>query len=482
MVTKMLATITENGLIMAGDAVVVGLSGGPDSVALFRGLLRLEDRFSLSLSAAHLNHKLRGDDSDEDERFVRDLTEKYEVKLILGTRDVKGVMRGRGGSVEEKARAVRYAFLREAAQRLGATKIALGHTLDDNAETVVMNLIRGSGLRGLSGIPLCRRDGPYTIIRPLLEVTRKEILSYLKKEKQAYREDLSNLNTSLTRNRIRHELLPLLAKEYNPRIHRVLAETGRNLRDAEESVSAALTKLERECTQTNQGGISVSIGRLKGYPRGLWRELVRRLLRERFGVNVDRRTMRAICQLVAGTRTRKLGLGEAIIACREYDDLLFLPERALGTGRFEKELRIPCDVRLPELGVEISASIEEKEQLGGPLVSRRPPLGEVWCRVKQGETRVFEQLLDASALPKDTLVIRTRREGDAFRPLGMRGNRKIKELFIDEKVPMTLRARIPILCCGGEIMWIVGYRAGAKFAVRKSTARVLRVTVKVLGC
>jgi len=477
----MLATIKENELISPGDSLMVALSGGGDSVALFHGLLRLKDRLSFSLSAAHLNHKLRGRDSDEDETFVKDLAERFGVALIVESQDVQGARRKRGGSMEEIARELRYAFLRRAAGKLGAKKIALGHNLDDNAETVLMNLIRGAGLKGLSGIPLSRKDGEFLVIRPLLGVTRSEIMAYLKREQLRSRQDLSNLDTSLTRNKIRHELLPLLAKEYNPKIERVLAETARNLRDAEESVSAAITELEKKCVRFSPGRLSVNINRLKPHALGLWRELLRRVLRERLGVSVERRRLERICQLAVGTRTESVGLGKGLVACRQYDELLFFQEGRLELGAFEKELRVPCKVFIGELGVEISASFVQRKEVS----LRREPhqtLGEIWRMVNRGESQSFEHFFDASAISGRTILVRTRREGDMFQPLGMRGKRKVKELLIDQKVPITLRDKVPIFCSGGEIMWIVGYRGARKFAVKKSTERVLRLAVKVLHC
>ncbi len=548
MLKKMLATIKENGLIAVGDTVLVALSGGPDSVALFEGLLRVTGRLSFSICAAHLNHKLRGADSDEDERFVRGLAEKRGVPLVVEARDVRGIHKKCGGSIEEVAREVRYEFLKKAAKKCRATKIALGHNLDDNAETFLMNLVRGSGLKGLSGIPLLRpavpvaefgaavladqgapespahakkrtptnrsklAGGDVLIIRPLLEVTRKEILSFLEREKLSYREDLTNLDISLARNKIRHQLLPLLAAEHNPQIGKVLAETARNLRDAEESVAAAIAELEktvvwRACPSSRPPAGrkgwhgrdigAVDLGQLVARPVPLQREFLRRMVQERLGVAIERQTLKHLCELVAGTRAESVPLGRGLIACREYDELLFVPEATAKPFSFEKTLQVPCDIFIPELGIHVEASwLPRPRALASALSARlvcgaqkkpgkqpRPlSLGEVWRRVKRGETQSFEEFFDASAIRGDAIVVRTRREGDAFQPFGMKGTRKVKELFIDEKVPGTLRNRVPIFCSAGDIVWIVGHRPDAKFSLRNSTRRVLRLLVKVLYC
>jgi len=481
MLKEMLATIKANGLIRPGDAVLVALSGGPDSVALFEGLLRIRKGLSFSIYAAHLNHRLRGWESDEDERFVRNLAEERVVPLIAEARHVKRVQKRRGGSIEEVAREVRYAFLRKAAGKCRATKIALGHNLDDNVETFLMNLIRGSGLKGLSGIPLSRKEGKFVVIRPLLETTRSEILAFLKREKLAYREDRSNLDTALTRNKIRHELLPRLEQEHNPQIKRILIETARRLGEADECLSAAIAEVEKECLHISPARIAVSINRLRGHAPALGREFLRRVLEARLGLAGERQKLEQIWQLVAGTRKEGIGLGKGLLACREYEQLLFVEEAKLKARPFEKKLRIPCDVFLAELGVQISAKFVERKDV--KIRAKQPPrFGEVWRKVQQGHRQSFEEYFDASAIHGDSVVVRTRREGDAFQPLGMRGSRKVKQLFIDEKVPVTLRERIPIFDIEGEILWVVGYRPASKFAVTESSKRLLHLLMKVLYC
>ncbi len=502
MLKKMLATIKENELIAVGDTVLVALSGGPDSVALLEGLLRLKERLSSSICAAHLNHKLRGADSDEDERFVRSLAKKRGVPLVVEARDVQRIHKKRGGSIEAVAREVRYRFLKKAAKKCGANKIALGHNMDDNAETFLMNLIRGSGLKGLSGMPISRKEGDSLVIRPVLGVTRGEILWFLEKEKLPYRQDLSNLDTSLTRNRIRQQLIPILARDYNPQIAKVLAETARNLQEAEQCLSAALAEMEKESLRAGRGEVSVDTSRLAAHAPALAREFLRRVLLERLGVAVEPRTLEELWRLAAGTRTESLGLGSGLVACREYDRITFVPESGLAARPFEKKLRTPCDILIPELGIEVSARFEAataadrrfgrtvshaREKVGslrprGKPGGARTDFGEVWRRVKLGEAQSFEEFFDASAMGRSGILVRTRRPGDTFRPLGMKGTRKVKELLIDEKVPATVRERIPIFCCRGRIMWVMGHRPAAEFAVRKSSKKVLRVAVKVLYC
>lgn len=480
MFEQMLETIKEYGLVSRNDAVLVALSGGPDSVALFEGLLRLRKELSFSLTAAHLNHRLRGAESDEDERFVRSLAERRKAPLIVEARQVGRMREKKGGSLEEIAREVRYAFLRRAAGKCGANKIALGHNLDDNVETFLMNLFRGAGLKGLSGMPLVRREGRFVVIRPLLEVTREEILSFLKKEKLAYREDRSNRDMTYTRNRIRHRLLPSLEKEYNPQIRRVLIETAGRLKEVEEGVSALFDGLAKECVRGQRGKVQVKTASLRAQPRSLGKEFLRRVVKERIGMNLDCVKLDLLWGLVAGTATEGVGLGNGYTASREYDELLLTREAPVRTPRFERALRIPSDVFLAELGLQISVSVIP----GKGVALRHPPdrFGEVWQEVWQKREKRFVEFFDPEAVGEKGLVVRTRKEGDVFSPHGMEGTRKVKELFIDEKLPARLRDKIPIFESGGEIVWVVGHRPAAKFAVRKTSERLLRLEVKVLYC
>ncbi len=477
----MLETITRNGLISSEDVVLVALSGGPDSVALLEGLLRVRKNLSFSLTAAHLNHRLRGWESDEDERFVRNLTAERGVYLIAEARHVKRIRQRRGGSLEEVAREVRYAFLKRAAGKCRATKIALGHNLDDNVETFLMNLIRGSGLKGLSGMPVSRKEGRFVVIRPLLEVSRDEIVGFLNKERLAYREDRTNLDVTFTRNRIRHKLLPHLEQEYNRQIRGIIRGTARRLQEAEQCLSALMSELEKDCLEKERGGLAVNIPGLRSRGDAPGREFLRRTFEERLGVAGEREKLEKVWQLVTGERREAVGLGKGLLASREYDELLLVEEPKAKGRPFEKKLHVPCDVFLAELGVQISADYVRRKEA---RIRRGRPvrLGEVWRSVQQGEEQSFEEYFDANALDDDSLLVRTRREGDAFRPLGMRGSKKIKQLFIDEKIPMSLREKIPVFEARGEILWVLGYRPSAKAVVKKASERLLRLRVKVLYC
>ncbi len=219
-------TISDFQMVEKKEAVLAGVSGGPDSVAMILALLQIREEYGLTLGIAHLNHALRKGESNQDEAFVKHLAKTLDLPFYSKTTDVKSLARNKGLSIEEAGRNARYAFFKELFKTHGYSKIATGHNHDDNAELVLMNLLRGAGVKGLSGIPP-KRDNLY--IRPLINVSKSQILKFLKREKQNFVIDSSNDDLSFLRNKIRHILLPLLKKEYNPEVHNCLNRTSRIL-------------------------------------------------------------------------------------------------------------------------------------------------------------------------------------------------------------------------------------------------------------
>lgn len=253
----------------------MGVSGGPDSVCLVHILFQMKNDWGLVLYLAHLNHKLRGEESEEDALFVKELAERLKVPFCYGEVDVREEIKKRGLSEEEGARLLRYEFFFQTAEKLGIKKIALGHTRDDQVETVLMRLIKGAGLLGLRGIPHLREEKGFFIIRPLLGIWREEIISYLEKEKIGYRMDKSNLSSLHLRNRIRNELIPYLVKDYNPQIKEILANTAENLGLAYEYINRQGRRKFRSLTRIKNGRIIIPQEKLRTLPPILQREIFR---------------------------------------------------------------------------------------------------------------------------------------------------------------------------------------------------------------
>lgn len=437
-----------------GNRVVVAVSGGADSVCLLDVLYHLREEWDLQLVVAHFDHGFRPKEDEAETQVVRELASA--MKLPFETEKMRWGSECPSSSLEEKAREARYAFLQRLATEICAQKIAVGHTLDDQAETVIMRLLRGSGPLGLSGIPPLRGGG---IIRPLLEIKREDILAYLVQRHLSYVTDSSNMDTRFLRNRIRLELMPLLLT-YQPRLTEHLGELALLMRDENQfmdSLAREWVKREAEVKTTGETEISVAAFNALGPSQ---RNRVTRLLLA--GVKKDLRRIgrnhieavsqvatafepQRVIHLPAGTRVRKTY--NRLTFSRTGDEKhrpFFLTVRGPGTF-FIEEIRTTFDL------IEIDRD-------------RSPML--------RGSSAIA--LIDADKI-RYPLIIRNIRPGDRFIPLGMKGHRKIKDFFIDLKICAEERARTPILLCSDIPVWVCGYRIDDRFKITPGTRRILKI-------
>jgi tRNA(Ile)-lysidine synthase len=436
---QVLAAIEAHRLFEYGETVVVAVSGGADSVALL-DLLATRTELGLQLVVAHLNHGLRGAEADTDERFVGGLAERYSLPLEAAGADVRALSRERRLSLEEAGREARHAFLAAVAERHGATRIALAHHRNDQAETVLMRLIRGAGADGLAGMRPRAGDGRY--VRPLLAVSRGEIIAYLRARGLSWRDDASNLDQRFLRNRIRHELLPLLAA-YNPAIVDRLADTAESLA-ADGELLARLTAERYAACRQDRGGDGLKISSLRREPEGARLRIYRKVIADVKGDlrRLAFRHLRAVDRLTLGTRPNaELRLPDGIRVVRRYDLLTVAASEAAGES-FDYELSVegPGTYRLP----------------GGWLLTvARGRAPDSWAGAPPDTAWI-----DPGQAPFPWLV-RTFRPGDSLRPLGMTGEKKVKDLFIDLKIPADERRSRPLLFAGSELAWVCGLRRGA---------------------
>lgn len=449
---KALATIREHSLFSAGDTVIVAVSGGADSVALLDILASLKE-FRLTLIVAHLNHCLRGSESDGDEAFVRELAARYGLPCEVDRADVQGISRRNKLSLEEAGRVARHAFLHWLAARHRASVIAMAHHADDQAETVLMRLLRGAGGTGLAGIApkTCDR-----LVRPLLGVTRGEIESYLRARQMTFRTDSSNADTKFLRNRVRHELLPYLAS-YNPSVRDRLVAAAEALA-ADEALLEELVDgaIARHGTEGN--GLSMSGVRTE--PLGVRLRLYRRALLLAKGnlARIGSRNLQAIDRLVFSARPNgTLTLPDGVRVARRYDAVTFAPapEEALAELP-ERVLEGPGTYAIPG---------------GGALQVEEAGFTGAWQGVPASVA-----YFDADAAPFPWLV-RTFKAGDRIMPLGLAGHKKVKDLFIDEKVPLAARRRVPLLFSGERLIWVCGLRISAETRLTERTGRVIRAEI-----
>jgi tRNA(Ile)-lysidine synthase len=444
-------------LLDGDEKVVVAVSGGQDSVALLDVLVRLAAEFRLGLHVAHLNHQLRGIDADRDEALVRRLAGQFGLPCSVERTDARGEAEARRVSIETAAREVRYAFLERVAASENADRIAVGHTATDTAETVLMNLLRGTGVDGLGGIP--PRRG--AIIRPLILCSREDTAGYCRNRGLEFAVDRSNLAAEGLRNRVRLHLLPLLEQEYAAGVSASLARLAQLASgDAELLRGLAERRLHETILEQTRERIVLDLGGLRHEPEALLRRVVREAMRAVRGHLCDLDAYRhdALVRLIRMEGgTQRVRLAPGLWAERAYDRLV------IETGASPDE---PPDVAMPfevpghVLVWELGCSVE------GSVIP-----ASAWAGGKP--TSVREAALDSSAAGR-RLCVRNWRRGDRFRPLGMSGEKKLQDFFTDEKVPRPDRRRVPIVVGeSGAIVWVVGHRIDERAKVTPATRQVL---------
>ncbi len=458
MIKKIEHTIKKYHLLEQGDTVVVALSGGADSCALMWCLVRLSDEYGLKLIAAHFNHGLRQEQSDEDEIFCRSLAQKFGVDFL--TQKMPDPSIPRGMSPEDYYRRERYRFLDRVAADRGANKIAMGHHLQDQAETVLLNILRGSGLDGLKGF-LPMRDRKY--IRPLIDVTRQDIIASLKEAGVDFREDSTNSSHVYLRNRLRGDLIPLLQKKYNPRIEQNLARMAEIVRRDDDWISGHVDLiLTSPRIQYQQNQASFSAEYFKSLHEALGFRLVKALLE---GLSPEGRGfssshIQAVVDLVISSPSGKIiTLPYCIRVQKEYDRVILCSKIQPRTMDYEYPLIIPGVVDLKERKIKLSARRGDLKDIDFNCVDR----------VYFDEDKIEEPLL-----------IRNRRSGDWFEPLGTNGSQKIKKLSIDRKVPGGERESIALLADNNSIIWIENMHISERVKVTHETKNVLILEIRPL--
>ncbi len=451
--TRFERSLREHDLTRPGETVLLALSGGADSTALARLFASIAADWRLSLAGLHVNYALRGEDSEEDERFVRELAPRLGIRLAVRRTGPLGARRGE--SLQMAARRVRYALLEEEQERAAADRIATGHTRDDRIETLLLHLARGSGPRGLGAIP--RKRG--AIVRPLLDFGRDEIESFLDGIGAPFRIDRTNLERGYDRNKIRLDLLPHAEAILGRSLDRPLARAADILADIDSYLGAeANAWLSRQGDLGEPGGVlSVEASSLAALPRALAREVVR-VLAERVAPAMPEPSFGRVegtLRLASGAGGGDAALGSGCVVRREGDRLRFAPPGE-EPAPFRANLPVPGEAALPGGGRVVARSFARSEAAG--------PLPEGGDRVWLDEERV-----------RPPLVLRSRSAGDRFRPLGAPGEKKLQDLLVDRKVPRSARARVPILEDADGILWVVGLAIAERARVAPGTARILEV-------
>lgn len=449
-------TIKKYNLLEGGETVVVGVSGGVDSMTLLHLLGRFVKKSAGKLVMAHLHHGLRGDEADRDEAFLRNVAKKTNLPLLSRRMNVKRMAAADKLNLHDAARKARYNFFNDVLKEVGGDRIAVGHNADDQAETVMMRIIRGTGIKGLAAIPPERG----TIIRPLIDLTRDEITSYAVEHGIGYVEDSSNRDTGYMRNRLRHELMPIL-KKYNPAVCRELNLLSSMARDMDYFISneaaREFNRLVRAIGPEND--FSLDVTAFNQLPSSLKGKVIflglERISGSQAGFYSSH--IKNIEALISDGRSGlTVNLPGKISAFIEYGKVVFTRSHSENRLQYSYNLNVSGETIIPEAGIKLSA---EKIDFYYDMIN------------SSGRNVIY---IDMRKIPSP-LKVRNFRDGDRIRLRGMKGRKKVKDFFIDEKIPRRIRKNVPILVSGDEIQWIVGYRDGGSLLADMGTINALKV-------
>jgi tRNA(Ile)-lysidine synthase len=449
---RIVATVEKYSMLKGGDTVLVGLSGGPDSVCLLHLLHRLKEKIGLKLYAAYVNHNLRPEETPGEIEFCTNLCKKLLIDFTVKSIDVNAYAKDQGLNKQEAARELRYRIFDETAFEAGANKIALAHNADDQAETLIMRLLRGTGPKGLCGIPATRGK----IIRPLIQIERRTIEDFLSAEKIPFVIDSSNLRPDYFRNRIRQSIMPFF-KEINPNLSATIMRTASIMQEEEEYFEVVVTKtLMKLISRKSPDKIELFIRPMEVMNTVILRRVLRRAIGETKGIRgISFEHIEDIVNLIKrGRAGDRLHLPKGIRAIKEYSLLIITSEKPAKISSYT--LEPPAKFPIREAGLVMEASFEE-------------PAGKA-------DGGISSVALDAGLLTLP-LQVRPRQAGDFFYPAGFGKKKKLQDFFVDEKVPRDERDKIPIVVSGDDIIWVAGYRADERFRVTGHTQKILRLVI-----
>ena len=459
MLNKVIAYIEQNQLVVRKDKVVIGISGGADSVCLFFVFLELRKKYNLELFAVHVHHGIRGMEADEDEQFVRELVQKENVPYFPIWKDVKKLAKELGATEEETGRIVRYEAFYEILRKVNGTKIAVAHNQNDCAETVLFQLFRGSGLKGMGGISPKRDE----IIRPLLAVGRKEIEQYLEELGQLYRVDRTNLEQEYTRNKIRLSILPMVEQEVNEKAIEHIAKTAQFMRELEQYIRKNVEFAFEKIVSKKNGQYFMELSLFELEDIVIKRELIKYILIQvaKVAKDIEAKHIEKILDLTKGQTGKRINLPYQIVVKKQYEFLVFSMDKEEKNEKedFYYELIPNKTYRIEEKGLEITLKLQKMQ---------------LKCQEIQQTTCV--KWLDYDKIEKG-MCIRGRKPGDYLQINKEGGNRKLKDYFIDKKIPRENRQTMPLLADGSHIIWILFDRISERYKVTDTTKNVLKVSI-----
>ena len=459
MLDKVIEYIKENEIIKQGDKILVALSGGPDSVCLLHILHRLKEPFNLKLGAIHINHMLRGEEADNDEKYIIKLCDELGINHYVKRIDIEYVARDTNVSLEVAGRNERYKAFEEIKEKYEYNKIAVAHNANDQAETVLMRIMRGTGLEGLTGIKAKREDG---IIRPILCLNREEIEEYCEKNNLNPRIDASNYERIYSRNKVRLDILPYMKENFNKDIIDTLNRMTLLLQKDNEFIEEYSNKCYNIYCENYGEKIKVSKNLFEKEMDSIITRVLIRVFKEISNSyqNFEMKHIYEVVNLAKKSTGKKLNLTNKIICENLYGDIIFSKEDKPKEKIEDNEVKINKDDIFNKV-------IFDDYTIRFEVVENKN-------KVEFSKNNLIK-LFDYDNIEKE-IIIRYRKDGDKITPLGMNGSKKLKDIFIDLKIPREKRDTIPIVCFDDNISWVVGYKTSQLFKVTKNTNKILKIT------
>ncbi len=442
---KAIKFIDEKKLIAPGDKILVALSGGPDSVFLLNLLIKHKRRFKIEIALIHINHKLRGKDSTEDEKFCKLLAESLSIPIHIYRKDIKAFSKKNKISIEEAGREIRYSLFESTANKFGYTKIATAHNCSDNAETVFLNLIKGTGLKGISGIPEARGN----IIRPILNVSKEDIISYLNKNEIKYRIDKSNYENDYERNFIRNEIFPLLKKRLNPALENSIFISSEVFKEIYLFVQKEMENFPEFSPKFFKDKLIFSVKALLSVKKEIRSEFLKRHFEKHFGFRPSFRDLKKILSIADKDTNEREELSQNFSVIKDRDEIIIL-------SKSYSKAKNPS-------GSELEILPDDKNKiLSITEINSVPP--------KYASNKMTEYISGDKA--SDKFILRKWKYGDRFFPLGLKGSKKISDFLNEQKISPLKKKDQFVLTNKGKIVWVVGIRIDDRFKITNSTKKV----------
>lgn len=458
MIDSALRTIKENNMFDKGDRVIVAVSGGPDSIALLHVLYKLKEELGISLYVAHVNHGLRGAEADSDEEYVKNFCESLHIEFRSKRVDINEISRLKNISSESAGREVRYEFFKELMNKFSAQKVAIAHNANDQAETILMRIMRGTGMDGLIGIRPVRDN---IFVRPLINNTRDEIEEYCLKNNLNPRIDKTNLEAIYSRNKVRLQLIPYIKENFNEDIIQVLNRLSYTIKVDNDYLEEVSKEKYKKYCDTNGEKVIISKEAFLEHESIVTR-IIRLAIQNLVGnlCNFEKIHIYDIMRLQKCSTGKELSLPSNVYSVNNYGDIVI--------SRTKKQnIKARVEEYILVNGINVIKDINIKISINKASMEKKPD----FKRSKWIKYFDYDKI-------KGDITLRFRRDGDRFTPLGMSGSKKLKDLFIDLKVPKEERSEIPLVCFGGSIAWITGYRVSEIFKVDENTKNILEVKIE----